>query len=437
MNGLRVWAFFAIVCASVIAQADQLPAETTESIFLVDGLMVGEKLTPPPEVQVFTGELKKYPLVDVKPAFRFTAPYMTDNNRPVSFRRLEVFERQRSAEAYMDEKDWDQALAEIQRALVVDPDDLTLVQRAAALAALARKFGLAEVYFRRYVSMNPNSIQYLVGWAGVLIRLYRFDEADSVLKRALQLRPDDLGARFNSACIVVLKDRTELIRQDWLVSTTSELEMMANWLDADRSDLLSVMGEDKFKTFCGIILGKGTDERLREIVGLLREFRNANQMRNWALIEQLVERGRVLGLHEAGLSLDLGHAVYEMGEHETAKNLMRDLADQYPKSVSMLYNYGFVLIMEKDYPRASMTLEKAVRLSPQDGQLAFALVCAYAGQGAMDRAWPILEELARKYPQNMEGWMEGNQPYLLAIRNDPRYDKLMAAHGESPEPASP
>ena len=438
MNGLRAWALFAIAFPVVISQADQLPTEAAASIFYVDGLMVGEKLSPPPNMEVFTGELKKYPLVDVKPAFRFTAPYMADNGRPASSRRLEVFERQRSAESFMEEKDWDQALTEIQKALVADPDDMNLVQQAAALAALARKFGLAEVYFRRFVSMNPGNVQYLVGWAGVLIRLYRFDEAESVVKHALQLRPDDLGARFNSVCIAVLKGRAELIRQDWLAPTTSEMEMMANWLDADRTDLLSVMGEEGFKTFCGIVLGPGTDGRLREAVGLLREFRNANQGRNWALIEQLVERGRTMGLHEAGLSLDLAHALYETGKRDMARNLLRDLADQYSKSISVLYNYGFVLITERDYARAAMTLEKAVRLSPQDGQLAFALACAYAGKGSMDQAWSILTELTRTHPQNMESWLEGDQPFLVAIRRDPRYAQLVAAlHGEAPEPAGP
>ncbi|HYN85382.1 MAG TPA: tetratricopeptide repeat protein [Pyrinomonadaceae bacterium] len=88
--------------------------------------------------------------------------------------------------------------AALERLLEAEPKNAPLL---ACLGELNRTTDPARAleYFRRANEADPRSAKYAVGYAAALVQLRKFPEAASLLKRVLELAPDDYAARANFA----------------------------------------------------------------------------------------------------------------------------------------------------------------------------------------------------------------------------------------------
>lgn len=416
----------ALALASVPARAE-LYVEQPGSIFDVEGLLVDDldKGTGQ-DGQFFRAELKKFPLVErPRPAVAGPAPLrppLQMSSAPGS----KVSEHLRAAEIYAGQEDWAQALNEIQQGLETDPDNMLLVSKGAAFAALARRFGVADDYFRRVVQAYPDNIHFLAGRAGVLVRLLRLDEAENLIQRALAIDPHYLAARFNEVCVRIAKGEAAPHDEGWDTLSLDESSEMANWLDADRQDYTTALSETGFAMLCDTVLGPGTGGQLRGVVESLRAARQSLEGARWDEAEAALQKARDLGVRAMGVEMSLGRARFEKGDRQGALDILGRLAARQPRHASVQYNYAYVLMNLAKYSEAAVALEQAWKAAPEDDQTRFALACAYAGAGDMEKAWTILSRLARLRPEDLKVWMQGEKPYLQAIRQDPRYPDLFA-----------
>jgi len=404
----------------------ELVARQPESIFDVDGLMVDYSEPEPVATnEVLRAGIKQYPLMDVR------KPIMTP--RPSRIRsplqgsgvsqgaaRANI----QAADAYAKAQNWARALAEVQQGLELDPNNLDLVRKAAAFAALARKFGVADEYFQRVLAANPDSLAFLAGRAGVLIRLLRLKEADELVQKALAINPTFLAARFDGLCVQIARGDTDIPDGGWNMLNTDSVVELANWLDADKQDYVNALTAEGYTRLCGIVLGPGTDARMTEIVGYLKNASLASSAGQWGAAEEALSKVKTAGVRAIGIEVDIGRCLYQKGDKAAALAHFKALADRYPQAGSVLYDYAYVLINLELYSEASAVLERVCEMSPQDGQAAFALACTYAARGQMDKTWPILTRLASSHAGEMVVWMTGDKPYQQAIRKDPRYAGL-------------
>lgn len=86
----------------------------------------------------------------------------------------------------------------LERLLEAEPKNAPLL---ACLGELHRTSDPARAleYFRRANEADPRSARYAVGYAASLVQLRKFPEAASLLKRVIELAPDDYAARANFA----------------------------------------------------------------------------------------------------------------------------------------------------------------------------------------------------------------------------------------------
>jgi tetratricopeptide (TPR) repeat protein len=303
---LAVLLLSAVVGFGLVRTARSELAQThpaSASIFTIDGLMVDRLETDEGRKKFFRAEIQRFPLVEPKPPsarspMRLQAPGtlpMPPHGRAT--------DRVRAAETWAAQQEWNRALYEIQQGLDLEPNSLFLIRKGAAIAALARKFGVADEYFRRVLEAEPANVYFLAGRAGVLIRLLRFREAGECVRRALAVDPRSLSARFNETCLEVERSEKPPPRGDWEEMSARDLTEVSNWLDADRSDYVAALTEDGFKTLCDVLLGYGTAEHLKEIVDLLRKGLMSFQARQWADAEATLLKVRKLGVRV--LSLDM------------------------------------------------------------------------------------------------------------------------------------
>lgn len=419
----------ALALLGPIRAAGDVLDRDSDSIFYVDGLLADTLDTEGgKEPQYFRTDLKRYPLVDAKRK-PLTAPGMTPMPFSINLPpRGEAMRNLQAADTYALQRDWNRALAEVQRGLEIDPGNMLLLRKGAALAALARKFGVADDYFRRVVEGAPNNVAFVAGRAGVLVRLLRFKEAQALVDRALELDARYLAARFNRACLRIAGGEGPIAGDEWDDSTTEEIVTLANWLDADREDYTRALSEAGYAALCDLVVGPGTRERLRDIAGGIGKAAAAYAAGRWGDCEAALQGVQALGARGMGLQMDVGRCKYEKGEHEAAAAILKELAAKYGQLPIVLFNYAYVLIHTGRYADAALVLEKARAIDPIDTKTAFALACAYAGGGKINQAWPILSELAASNPTTFSEWMEGDEPYLKVIRGDPRYARV----GEAP-----
>ena len=416
----------------------ELVERQPDSIFDVDGLMVDDSEPEPIATNtVFHAGIKQFPLMDVrKPIMTPRPSHIRSPVQASSFSQGAARANIQAADNYAKEQNWSQALAEVQQGLEVDPGNPLLVRKAAAFAALARKFGVADEYFQRVLVSNPDSLAFLTGRAGVLIRLLRLKEADELVQKALAIDPTFLAARFDGLCVQIARGDTNIPEGGWDILNTDNIVELVNWLDADKDDYVKALSPEGYTKLCGIVLGPGTDARVTEIVGLLRSAGLASSARQWAAAVDALSKVQKAGVRAVGIDVDIGRSLFQKGDRNAALAYFKALADRYPKTGSVLYDYAYVLINMELYSQAGEVLERVCELDPKDGQAAFALACAYSALGQMDKAWPILTSLANSHAAEMPAWMTGDTPYQEAIRKDPRYDGLKKSF-ETARPGTP
>ena len=414
--------FLTVVGGFSVGRAE-LVARQPDSIFDVDGLRVDNSGSEAVVTNdTFRAGIKPYPIMDVRQPIVTPGPSLIRSAAQGSGSAQEAVRANlQAADVYAKQQNWSQALAEIQRGLEIEPDNLFLVRKAAAFAALARKFGVADEYFQRVLKAYPNSLSYLTGRAGVLIRLFRLKEADELVQKALSIDPSCLAARFNSLCVQIARGDTDIPVGGWDLLTTGDVIELAQWLDADKQDYMKALSPEGYKKLCDIILGPGTSTRVKEIISLLKSTGLTYRAGQWADSQELLSKVKKAGVRAVGIEVDIGRCLYEKGDKSAAVAHFKSLADQYPKASSVLYDYAYVLINMDLYRQAGEVLERVCELNPKDGQAAFALACSYAARGQMDQAWPILTRLASSHAGEIPTWLAGDKPYQKAIRKDPRY----------------
>ncbi|MBN1269243.1 MAG: tetratricopeptide repeat protein, partial [Kiritimatiellae bacterium] len=380
-------------------------ADSIESIFLVDGMAV-DKLDDVDEIEsddVFQGGLPRFPLVEKRKRYgRFTALLQQEPTAPQSMLpQSGVQEKLAQAERYIDKGEWNQARRSIEEALESSPDSLYLLRRAAALSAAAGKFGVADGYFRRSVEADPENVPYLIGWAGVLIRLYRFDEAQVLVDKAMTIDPKYLAARFNQAILRIVRNDLAGLEREWEAATLNEVEEVAGWLTAHREDLGPVMSEEAYTLLCDVVMGLGTQARLEKIRSTVRAAYIAGRQSKWDEALRLYAELEKHGVRSYSPRMHMAIAFSESGDNARALEILDELVQRYPDDDSLLYNLGFLLLRDEKYERAMTVFETLHQRAPESGDFAFALACSYVALGRMDDAWPLLTQLAQNFPQKM------------------------------------
>jgi len=343
-----LWLAPAVFLPAVAARAG-LVTEQSDSIFSVDGLMVdsldAETNQIPPDGKFYHVEMKRFPVsVQARRPGGLLGPPPGANRGVATVPRDVVVRYANDADGFARQQDWSRALNEVQRGLELAPDDMTLLRKAAAYAALARRFAVADEYFARVLKVYPDSVPFLTGRAGVLIRLLKLQDADALIRRAFELEPNYLTAQFNYLCLQIARGDTNIVPGPWDTLNTEELASMINWLDADRADYITALKEGGYALLCDITLGKGSEPHIRDIANDVKSLRASLGAVEWAKAEADIRRLMGQGVQALGLRMDLARCRFEQGDKEGARTILGDLAARHPTMVSVQYNYAFILM---------------------------------------------------------------------------------------------
>ena len=396
-------------------------------MFLIDGLAADPLLQTGGTARarrIFTAGLPalRYDRPPRAPGLRLRNPFVP--GQPSTSSSGELGSRIARAERFLNEGQWDRARLEIEEALEDYPDNPYLLRRAAALAALAGKYVAADEYFRRYYAIDPYDVTYLTAWADVLIRLNRFEEAWSLIARALEEDISYLPARFDYTLLRILRNDLEHIEEDWELVPPEMVRELCRLIQLQREEIEPLVGEAAFRLLADVTLGTGTLDQVEQIEKRVQEALRLLQAADWPAAEKALSDLRRFGLRSYKLEVRRSFCLFQMGEQRKAAAVLAQLCRRHPEDGSLWYNLGFILAKMGRYPQAELVFRKAVKLSPDNDDARFALACTLAGQNKMEESFQILNQLAESRPERMYVWLRGDAPYLRRIREDPRFNEL-------------
>ena len=126
------------------------------------------------------------------------------------------------ASGYLDLKMFDDALAEVDAALALEPNQPQAIAIKSAILWHTNRLDEAEPFIARLAALNPRDSGLWINLAYIRRRTQSLDAAVETLQHAFDANPRDALAHFNMACYRAMQHRTE-----------EALEMLRNALHLD------------------------------------------------------------------------------------------------------------------------------------------------------------------------------------------------------------
>ena len=121
----------------------------------------------------------------------------------------QVMQLMLSAQANYVLERYDGALADLNRALELRPDDPVILNNRGVTYSALERHDEALADYNRALELKPDDPEILNNRGVTYYHLERYDEALADINRALQLKPDDPQSLYNMACLLSLMQKPE------------------------------------------------------------------------------------------------------------------------------------------------------------------------------------------------------------------------------------
>jgi len=129
---------------------------------------------------------------------------------PLRFRAIGADYRVRAAQALLDRDKFEEAAAELDRAMSLDPFNFDALYKRSVAAAAVGQYQQEQWGYRKCLRLRPNDVLTLTSLGAALLRGNRVEEAIPYFKKALSLAPSHSGARAALAsCYLIAGRRRE------------------------------------------------------------------------------------------------------------------------------------------------------------------------------------------------------------------------------------
>ena len=282
----------------------------------------------------------------------------------------------RSAKLYKQQGNWEQAVEQLELAVVEDPQDDEA------------HFLLGEAYARtgEYEKMNgafDRALELSAGWQEKVEYERRRVWVEHYNRGITALQEEDFAAaaiEYERATVI---DPEEPDAFNNLAFAYYKLDRLDDCIAAYLKALALTPENAELLTNVGIFYSnKG-------------EYGEAIQY---------LERGMKLGSENANLLTTLGDAYANMGNNDAALGVYTKGIEQNPDDPELLARVGRAHWLANDYDQAEDYYKRALNLDPDDPQTRYDLAATYIKMERMEDALPVLEKLVEMDPENKDGW---------------------------------
>jgi len=295
---------------------------------------------------------------------------------------------------------WEEALAEIDVALDVNPDNSNWLRHRGFLLDQLDDFEKAVTAYQRALEMEPDDRELLLLLAIDLARLGRLSAALTKFERVNHLYPD-----FEPGYCYQISTYVELGRHD----KAEEAFYIAQQLNDSCPHCffhmglsLAVRGEFKRAVYCWdrVLSIDSSYERVKGLIA--RAYRGMGDLKR---AEEFYLEAIREDPGDVDLLYDMGDALAESGDLDSAKIKFRQVVELAPDHVDAHFALGHLALLSDDAETAIKRFEQVAELDPSYGPLDLQFGSAYARVGRYAEARRRLERATQAHADNKEALM--------------------------------
>jgi len=340
-----------------------------------------------------------------------------------------VFTAIGDAEFMIKAGQWKAAAEELKTALGISPHNPTALQLAGHVALMREQLEYAENCFQQLCKIQPDNSAHLARWAAILLRLKQPQRAGAMLKAAIEQEPNNLVARFNLAVLELSQTNVAAAARALTPRRIEDLGTFATWAAVDDDPFLrAFLSPYQFTQLGQLILAGGETNAITDISGvqLTENLRNVSSLL-WRAHQSIVngqEQDAIAAIHAARelgskapvLTQDSAFYQFRLGDQSDALRELRTLVAQYPKQDAIQTTLGILLLETKQFEASAQAFAAATELAPENYEAAMGGACALAAMGNRAAARSILANLAARYGNKLNIWL--NTSSAASLKND-------------------
>ena len=290
--------------------------------------------------------------------------------------------------------DFEQSVAELERALVLDPRFRPARLALARISNQSARYEAADAHARKLIAANEKDSEAWSALGTARFALQRVAEAREAFERAVTLAPGYGAARYGFAAVLCAQERAEeaLVQADEaarlgvqhrdLMLTRARALMQLDRYEEAESTLTAQLAKQPHDVDSQFLLAQ-----LRQVRGdadCARGFREA-AARSDAPPEILVGYGDV---------------ARRAGDCALSERLMRDLIERYGRAPGWVSSLGTVLHELGRHEEAVDLTREAALAQPLDPTIAENLIAALLSAGVAREALPTIERFRAAAPDD-------------------------------------
>ncbi len=326
---------------------------------------------------------------------------------------------------YVRQNEIGKAMLELRDGLTYTPDDPRLLSLAGTLSTQSGQLEDAASYVRRWLEVEPENLNAATIYIGLLIRLSRIAEAETMMTRYEPLARSLMAFRFHRLCLDLIADRTVTPDPAWQRLSFEEIVQLVHWLYEDRLALARALGAQAHARLCELTLGPRAAADLPRLHGALVRLVRAREAGQTAEALAAARQLADAGLSSYGVRALHAELLERSGARAEALALWRQITADTPDLPQAWVSAAQIFLRNGRTDEALAAIQRAKELAPREPAVNFLLASALALSGRTADAHPLYVELVSRRPREFQRWLESDPVFEAALDRMPNKGAIM------------
>lgn len=326
---------------------------------------------------------------------------------------------------YVRAGDLSKAMLEVRDGLAYTPDNPALLALAGTISMRTGQLEDAAGFCRRWLDVEPNNFQCAATYLGLLVRLSRIAEAETVLRHYAPLAPNFMAFRFYGLCLDLIAERPVSNDPFWEQRPFEDIVQLIEWLYEDQAVLARALGVSSYGRLCELTIGTRATANLQRIHTALAHLLRARASDQFSAALDATRELVDAGLRGYGIRALHADLLERSGARAEALSVWRQITADLANLPQAWVSAAHVFLRNGRTDEALAAIQRAKELLPREPVVDFLLASALALSGRTADAHPVYVQLVSRRPREFQRWLESDAVFEAALDRMPNKGAIM------------